>query len=82
MKNVITFDKSLKKDILSVFGKEVDGEGFVIEADTKQRVLSPDGEEVAMKEFAGVSKGSEVFIKSDLFSLINFSKRGDVICHS
>lgn len=39
----------------------------------KQRVLSSDGDVIRENEFAGVKKGSEVFIKSDLLSIIELS---------
>ena len=76
MREIISFDKSLSKEIIPIFDKTLDGEGFIVEkSNPTQRVLTPDGEEVHIEEFAGISKGSEVFIKSDLISLIDFSKR-------
>lgn len=73
----IIFDKSLKEEILSIFDKTTDREGFIVEkSNPSQRVLSPDGAEVLIEDFAGIAKGSEIFIKSDLLSLINFSKKG------
>lgn len=74
-RNVITFDESLKKEILDIFDKTVDDEGYIIEKDTKERVLSPDGEEIELEKFAGITKGSEIFIKSDIFSLIDLTDR-------
>ena len=74
-KSVLTFDESFKEDILDLFGKSVDTEGFIIEKDNpNQRVLSEDGQEVKLKEFGGIKKGSEVFIKNDLISLMRLSK--------
>ncbi len=68
----ITFDQSAKEYILQLFNKTVDEESFIVERDNpQQRVLAPDGEFVEYKDFAGIKKGSEVFIKSDLISLIN-----------
>lgn len=68
----ITFDQSAKDFILKAFDKTVDKEGFVVEKDNpRQRVLAPDGQEVEYKDFAGIKKGSEIFIKSDLISLIH-----------
>lgn len=70
--NVITFDASAKRKILSFFDKTVDAEGFIVEKeDETQRVITPEGEEVKEDEFAGIRKGSEIFIKSDLPSLFN-----------
>jgi len=73
-KKIITYDESLKNEILSIFNKGVDGENFIVEKDTNLRVLTPEGEEVKLGEFAGISKGSEVFIKSDIRSLIKHAK--------
>ena len=69
--NIITFDKKSTDFILETFDKSVDQEGYIIESSGEQRrVLSPDGEEVKKNNFAGIRKGSEIFIKSDLISLI------------
>ena len=71
----LTFDKSMITELLAIFGKAVDNEGFIIEKDNpKQRVLSEDGQEVNIKEFGGIKKGSEIFIKNDLISLMILSK--------
>lgn len=74
LKNVITFDESAKEAILDIFGKAVDKEGYIVEKDkTKQKVLSPDGEYVKLDQFAGLKKGSLLFIKKDLPSLIELA---------
>ena len=74
-KSVLTFDESVKEEILDLFDKSVDSEGFIVEKDNpQQRVLSKDGQEVNIKEFGGIKKGSEVFIKKDLVSLMRLSK--------
>jgi len=74
-KEIITFDSSVKKEILAIFDKDIDKEGYIIEKPSGDRVISPDGDEVKLEDFAGISKGSEVFIKSDITSLIKYSKR-------
>ena len=76
MKNIVTFDKELKEQILDIFDKTVDGQGIIVEkSNPKQLVLTQDGENLSIEEFAGITKGSEIFIKSDLISLIDFSKK-------
>lgn len=70
MLGTITFEESAKETILSFFDKTVDDEGFIVEKDTGQRVMTPDGDEIMLEEFAGIGKGG-IFIKSDLPSLIN-----------
>jgi len=72
---IVTFDDSVCMEVLDVFGKSVDSEGFIVEKENMaQKVLSEDGQEVNIKEFAGIKKGSEVFIKNDLVSLMRLSK--------
>lgn len=72
--SVITFDKSAREFILESFNKTIDEEGFIVEkSNTEQRVRTPDGDEISELEFAGVKEGSEVFIKSDLLSIIELS---------
>ena len=71
MKCVVRFDSSLKKKILSAFDKDVDSEGFIIEENSREKVLSgEEGENIKLEDFAGIKKGSQVFIKSDLASLL------------
>lgn len=70
--NVITFEVSAREEILSFFDKTTDAENFIVEKeDITQRVITPDGEEVELKDFAGIRKGSQIFIKSDLPSLFS-----------
>ena len=72
---ILTFDEAVREEILSIFRKTLDDEGFIIEEDNPvQRVLSEDGQEVNIKEFGGIKKGSEIFIKNDLISLMRLSK--------
>ena len=72
----LTFDQSLKKEILSFFDKEVNEENIIVEkGNPEQQVLSVDGQEVKIEEFGGIKKGSEVFIKNDLVSLMRLSKK-------
>lgn len=67
----LTFDVKLKELVLEAFDKIVDTDGYIVEKNNPtQRVLSSDGEEIMLNNFAGVKKGSEVFIKSDIISLI------------
>ncbi len=72
----VTFSKDAREDILDLFGKTVDEEGYIIEKDNpEQRVLTPKGEEILIEEWGGIIKGSEIFVKSDVFSLIELAKR-------
>ncbi len=69
----ITFDKSAKEFILSSLGKTIDDEGYIV--DDSKRVPSLDGSLITKDEFAGVIKGSELYVKSDIVSLIEATDR-------
>lgn len=75
MKTLI-FDPLVKKFVLEAFNKVVDNEGYIAEkSNPKQRVLTQDGEDILFENFAGLRKGSEIFIKSDIISLINLCEQ-------
>jgi hypothetical protein len=65
----ITFNDSAKNFVLGAFGKSIK-DNFIVEKNNQQRVLDRFGEEIIIDDFAGIKKGSEVFIKSDLVSLM------------
>jgi len=72
----ITFTREAQEDILDLYGKSLDEEGFIVEKENQnQRVLTPSGEEIHIDEWAGIRKGSEAFIKNDAFSLIELAKK-------
>lgn len=71
----IIFDKSAVKILLSYFNKGIDKDEYIIEENTKKRVLSFDGTEVPLGNFGGIMIGSEVFIKSDIDSVIKFLEK-------
>ena len=67
----VSFDSSSKEFILRALGKSLDPDGFIIEMKTQKRVLTPDGEPLHINDFGGVRKGSEIFFKKDLPSILN-----------
>lgn len=72
VKKIITFEKDAKLEVLEAFNKTIDENSYIVEkSNTAQKVLTIDGEELALKDFAGIRKGSAIFIKSDLVSIIN-----------
>ncbi|HRN90672.1 MAG TPA: hypothetical protein PK265_02490 [Candidatus Saccharibacteria bacterium] len=73
----ITFDDTSKHIILQIFGKDIDDQGYIIDIMTNERVLSPEGEEVLAQDFAGIKKGSEIFITKDLPSLLQFANSAE-----
>lgn len=72
----ITFDDTTKRTILEILGKKVMPDGKVVEKKSPYLpVKTFEGEELHYEDFGGIQKGSEVFIKRDLISLIRLSKR-------
>ena len=72
----LTFSEEAREDILDLFGKCLDKEGFIVEKENPlQKVLTPKGEEIHIEEWAGVIKGSEAFVKNDTISLIELAKK-------
>ena len=69
----IITDNNASKFVLDSLNKEIDSEGYIIEKDTKQRVITPTGEELKFSDFAGVRPGSEIFIKSNIVSLVELA---------
>ena len=72
MQKTILFDDTVyaKKQVLALVGKGVDRDNYIIEAATKERVLSPAGKEVRLSEFAGIRNGSVIVITKDLPAVI------------
>jgi len=68
----ISFDDSLVPNMLEAFGNKVDKEKYLIDKNSRQRVLSLDGDYIHISEFAGITEGSRVYVKSDIPSLIDF----------
>jgi len=74
LKNVVTFDRDTRDFVLDSLDKAVDDDGYIVEKkDKTKRVLGRDGEFVKARDLAAVKKGSFVFFKSDLPSLISLS---------
>ncbi len=73
MKKII-FDSAFKQDILTCFDKEIK-QGVIVEKQTGIPVLTKQGQSITKKEFAGIKKGSEIYLKNDITSLIDFVNR-------
>jgi len=78
MKPKITFEKSLSKEMLSIFNIFEDNEGYAV-SKNGQRVIAFDGKEFKINEFAGIVKGKNgnvIFLKLDVGSLIEAKEMG------
>ena len=77
MNKIISFEKEATCDILNLFDKAVDENGYLVEkVNLKQKVLDREGEEIHINNFAGITKekGKMVFFKTDIFSLMQLAK--------
>ena len=73
MSKIITFEKNTKEDILDLFDCAVDADGYIIEKQSGQKVPSSDGEPLELKDFVGLKKGSLVFIRTGINSVIELA---------
>lgn len=72
----ILFNQKAKKTILKAFNKEIDDDGYIVEKNNpEQKVLTQDEEEINIDEFCGIQRGSEIFIKSNISSLMQLADR-------
>jgi len=76
----ITFanDKNSKYLALAMINKTTDDEEYLIDIDTKRRVLTKKGEIIHVDDFGGFRNGSEIFFKNDYVSILeDLEDRGD-----
>lgn len=72
MIKLITFEKPLANYILGAFGKSIDSENNIVDKKSGEKILTQNGDYINIDEFGGIIKGSEIYLKSDIISLINF----------
>ncbi len=65
-------DKKTKEFILGVFNKTVKNDGTIIEKSSEKPVLDINGQEMSIEHFGGISNGSEIYVKDDIVSLVEF----------
>ena len=71
--NTIIFDTNLKEDIIKkALKKDINEEGNIVDKETKEEVLSPEGTPVNYEDLGVFENSSEVFIKNDIVSLMDY----------
>ena len=60
------------RKILNVIGNDIDRKGFVLDTKTNEKVLTPEFEEIKLKNVGAVLKGSKVFIKKNVASFAQY----------
>jgi len=74
LKNNVSFvvGKNQMENFLNDLGNEKDGQGFIINSNTKKRVISQDEDEIKLKELGSISSASKNFIKDNIASYAEF----------
>lgn len=70
----ILFNKQALPHVLEIFGKGIDKDGFIINSDSGEYVRDPEGQPILSKELGGIKKGSEIFLKNDIVTLLNLAE--------
>ncbi|MFB6189996.1 MAG: hypothetical protein ABEJ91_00290, partial [Candidatus Nanohaloarchaea archaeon] len=60
--------------VLRIFGKETDDEGYIVERNSGERVLTPEGEPIKRDNLGMIARGSEVFVEDNFVSKLNYVK--------
>lgn len=60
--------------ILEIFGKTINEEGLIIDMNTGEPIQTPEGDFLNMDNFGGIKKGSEIFLKNDLLTVIKLAE--------
>ena len=68
MKPKILFTESALPFILQMFGKEINKDGFIVESNSNELVLTTQGETIKANELGGITKRG--FYKNDLHSIM------------
>jgi hypothetical protein len=68
----ITFsgDKQTKLFVLALLNKTVDNDGYIIEVESENPVLTRKGESLHIDNFGGVRNGSEIFLEDNYVSIL------------
>ena len=67
------FNEAALPFILEIFGKEISEDGLIVESATGRTILTPEGEALTKEKFGGIKKGSEIFLKDDLLTVMNLA---------
>ena len=70
----LTFSPKALPLLLKAFGKAVNEKGVIIDTETGDPILTPEGEEITNDNFGGIKKGSFIFLKEDLLTAIKLTE--------
>jgi len=67
-------DPRTKQFINELFQNETDPEGFIVNKEGR-RVIDSDGQEITLEELGVIKDGSEIYVKKNFVSLVNFYQK-------
>ncbi len=70
----ILFNEQSLPFILEIFGKTINEDGFIIDMNTGEPIQTPEGDFLTKEKFGGIKKGSEIFLKDDLLTVIKLAE--------
>lgn len=66
----IYFDKSLKRHFLTSQKLITNESGYIVDQETGERVRDENKKLIKTKDFAGIRKGSRIFLSADITTVI------------
>jgi hypothetical protein len=70
----ILFNKQAIPYILEIFDKTINDEGYIVDSNNGDPILDPEHQPILAKEFGGIKKGSEIFLKNDIVTIFNIAE--------
>lgn len=71
----INFDNSFINEVLAIFDKEINKDGVIVENDSKEPVVTRQGDTIKHEDLGAIGNGSEVFVEDNFVSMLEFIKR-------
>lgn len=69
----IVFEENRVEYLLDLFDKEEDSDGYILDPEKGVRVTHRDTDEpIKVKELGVVGKGSQIFVKDEVDSIVDF----------
>lgn len=68
------FNEQALPFILEIFGKTINDTGFISDMNTGEPIQTPEGDFLTKGKFGGIKKGSEIFLKDDLLTVIKLAE--------
>lgn len=67
-------DLKTKKFVLSLFNNSIDDEGLIVDS-KGEKIIDSDGQEIMISQLGTIKKGSQIYVKNSLPSLVNFYRK-------